>query len=337
MIFLIFSLFTHTHIQRTYHTGTNDKGLERAARCAEKLQRLGESEENWISLVQRVRKDRARVLRRARGLVRTISDLENKQSFEDVERVRKLCSDIHSICNEIDSMIVEKITTSELHDLHVQCLESRARVLRRIQSSKMMEAGLEAGLARLASAENSPQPESSQHVSKAVEWLRAAAKTLESKRQQSGEDQQYRDTQIRVLVSLGDAYVVFSSVGFNNITHSLNSYQNVHSNMKKTLKHRYAFRVLKGKRQEKALSKEDHEFAISCYRQAHRLATRFGKSRLAHMALENLFVHLCETREFREAKRIEKELCILEGRDVENDSEEAKFLVRSLCVARSNM
>ena len=55
------------------------------------------------------------------------------------------------------------------------------------------------------------------------------------------------------------------------------------------------------------------------------------------MALENLFVHLCETREFREAKRIEKELCILEGRDVENDSEEAKFLVRSLCVARSNM
>ena len=167
---------THTHTH-THTTGTNDKGLERAARCAEKLQRLGESEENWISLVQRVRKDRERVLRRARGLVRTISDLEEKQSFEDVERVRKLCNDIHSICNEIDSMIVEKITTSELHDLHVQCLEARARVLRRIQSSKMMEAGLEAGLARLASAENSPQPESSQHVSKAVEWLRAAKKS----------------------------------------------------------------------------------------------------------------------------------------------------------------
>ena len=50
------------------------------------------------------------------------------------------------------------------------------------------------------------------------------------------------------------------------------------------------------------------------------------------MALENLFVHLCETREFREAKRIEKELCILEGRDVENDNEEAKFLVCSSCV-----
>ena len=171
-----------------------------------------------------MRKDRERVLRRARDLVRTISDLEEKQSFEDVERVRKLCNDIQSICNEIDSMIVEKITTSELHDLHVQCLEARARVLRRIQSSTMMEAGLEAGLARLASAENSPQPESSQHVSKAVEWLRAAAKTLESKRQQSGEDQQYRDTQIRVLVSLGDAYVVFSSVGFNNITHSLTQF-----------------------------------------------------------------------------------------------------------------
>ena len=281
------------------HIGTNDEGLDRAARCAEKLQRLGDKEENWVSLVQRVRKDRIRVLRRAKGLVRIISDLEEKRSFDEIERVVKLCDDIQSLCNEIDSFIVEKITTSKLHDLHVQCLEARARVLGRVQSSAMIEAGLDAGLARLAIAENSPEPESSQHISRAVEWLRAAAKNLESKRRQSDHvEERYRDTQIRVLVSLGDAY---------------------------------AFRVLKGKRQEKVLCKEDHELAVSCYRQAHRLATRFGKSRLAHMALENLFVHLCETREFREAKQIEKELCILEGRDVENDSEETRFLV-CLCV-----
>ena len=59
-------------------------------------------------------------------------------------------------------------------------------------------------------------------------------KNLESKRQQSGEEQ-YRDTQIRVLVSLGDAYVVISVAHINksfNIEHH---------------EYRYAFRVLKEK------------------------------------------------------------------------------------------
>jgi len=251
--------------------------------------------------VQRVKRDRNLILRRARGLVRTIEDILSQEKFTDIinnnkeTTTQQLCKDIQLICNQIDTLIEEKITTSELHDLHVRCLEARARVLRRTSPSMIESAGLDAGLARLAAAENSPRPQSLEHVSRAVEWLRAAAKSLESKRNED----RFRDTQLRVLVSLGDAYAL-------------------------------RVQIRKEEEKEKKSKTEDHEFAVSCYRQAHRLATRFGKSRLAHMALENLFIHLCERREFREAERIEKQLCVLEGRDhhLEKDSEETIFLAQ---------
>ena len=193
-----------------------NQGFERAARCAEELQRLShdrtnfkeeeeEEEENWISLVQRVKRERLTILNRARGLVRTIEDLEQNHQISEHHHFLRLCNDIQSLSNQIDTLIEEKVTTPEIHDLHIRCLEARARVLLKIskhdEESKIIESGLDAGLARIAASENSPQSQSLNHISKAVDWLRASAQRLKKKQN----EEQYRDSQLRVLISLGDA------------------------------------------------------------------------------------------------------------------------------------
>ena len=116
---LLYSL-THTHTHNAHTTGTNDKSGTSSSMCGE-TSTSGRKMRTDLTCTE-VRKDRARVLRRARVLYDLRS--ENKQSFEDVERFENFAAIFIRYAMK-STMIVEKITTSELR-LHVQCLESRA-------------------------------------------------------------------------------------------------------------------------------------------------------------------------------------------------------------------
>eukprot|EP00939_MAST-03C_sp_MAST-3C-sp1_P002075 g2075.t1 len=283
-------------------------GLVQAARSVEELRRLDRQDcaQETLELcevVRRLQQERSELVDRAKLAAKTVEDVV-AGGAESVRRqhqvAERLCRKMADLSAAIDRYVDERTATQTMHSLRVRCAEGRARIVHMLENrassgekdaatSRSIEAAHDAGVARLNAAEFSPEPCRTEHVCHAVKWLRTVAKLSSDSTTAIAED-----VQLEILISLGDA-------------HSLRS-KDLHMDALESLVGSTSSNDVSSDPRLNVHDSHDFKLAVSSYRQAYHIAARHENSQLAYRALNNLFVHFTDLRQFSDATQIERQL-----------------------------